>query len=79
MTTVNVTEFRSHASGLLDRVENGEKLIVIRHGRPIAEVIPVARQNDGQPSWKRPGLRLSTKGISLSETILAERNHESIS
>jgi len=34
----------------------------------------VARQNTEQPSWKRPGLRLSTKGVSLSETILAERN-----
>jgi prevent-host-death family protein len=79
MTTVTLTEFRSHASGMLDRVENGETLVVIRHGRPIAEVTPVANQNNGQPSWKKPGLRLSTKGISLSAAILAERNRESIS
>ena len=78
MTTVTLTEFRSHASGMLSRVENGETLLVLRHGRPIAEVAPVASQNNEQPSWKRPGLRLSTKGISLSETILAERNRESM-
>lgn len=79
MTTITLTEFRSHASGMLDRVEKGETLVVIRHGRPIAEVIPVERKNSELPSWKRPALRLTTKGISLSETILAERNRESIS
>ncbi len=79
MTTVTLTEFRSHASGMLSRVEKGETLIVLRHGRPIAEVLPVANQNNGQPSWKKPGLRLSTKGLSLSTAILAERDRESIS
>lgn len=78
MTTVTLTEFRSHASGMLSRVERGETLLVLRHGRPIAEVTPIAKQKKEQPSWKRPGLRLSAKGISLSETILAERDHESI-
>ena len=53
MTTVTVTEFRSHASGMLSRVEQGETLLVLRHGRPIAEVTPVADQNSRQPSWKR--------------------------
>jgi len=78
MTSVTLTEFRSHASGMLSRVENGETLLVLRHGRPIAEVKPVANQNNGQPSWKKPGLRLSTKGISLSAAILAERAHENV-
>lgn len=79
MTTVTLTDFRSHASGMLDRVEHGETLLVLRHGRPIAEVTPVVNQNVRQPSWKKPGLRLSTKGISLSRIILAERDHESVS
>jgi len=79
MTTVTLTEFRSHASGMLNRVENGETLLVLRHGRPIAEVTPIANKDNGQPSWKKPGLRLSTKGTSLSAIILAERDHENIS
>jgi antitoxin (DNA-binding transcriptional repressor) of toxin-antitoxin stability system len=64
---------------MLSRVERGESLLVLRHGRPIAEVIPIVSQNKELPSWKRPGLRLSAKGISLSATILAERDHESVS
>ena len=79
MTTVTLTEFRSHASGMLTRVENGETLVVLRHGRPIAEVSPIVHQRDGQPSWKMPALRLVTKGAELSSAILDERVHESLS
>ncbi len=73
MTTVTLTEFRSHASGMLTRVEHGETLVVLRHGRPIAEVSPAARENDTQPSWKKPALRLTAKGAVLSSVILEER------
>ena len=73
MTTVTVTEFRSHASGMLTRVEHGETLVVLRHGRPIAEVFPAAREGDTQPSWKKPALRLTAKGAALSSAILEER------
>lgn len=79
MTTVTLSEFRSHASGMLTRVENGETLLVLRHGRPIAEVTPVANQSNQQPSWKKVGLRLSAKGAELSSAILSERANENIS
>lgn len=74
MTTVNLTEFRSHASGMLTRVENGETLVVLRHGHPIAEISPIARQNDAKPSWKKPALRLTAKGAALSSALMEERN-----
>ena len=79
MTTVTLTEFRSHASGMLTRVENGETLVVLRHGRPIAEVSPIESRDDATPSWKRPALRLTTKGAGLSSAILQERARESVS
>jgi prevent-host-death family protein len=73
MTSVTLTEFRSHASGMLTRVEHGETLVILRHGRPIAEISPAARGGDTQPSWKNPALRLTAKGASLSSAILEER------
>jgi len=79
MTTVTLTEFRSHASGMLTRVEHGETLVVLRHGRPIAEVSPVTRADDGQPSWKKPALRLTAKGAALSSVILEDRAVEGVS
>jgi prevent-host-death family protein len=73
MTTVTLTEFRSHVSGMLTRVEHGETLVVLRHGRPIAEVFPAAREGDTPASWKKPALRLTAKGAALSSAILEER------
>ena len=78
MTTVTLTEFRSHASGMLTRVENGETLVVLRHGRPIAEVSPIADGENRGPSWKRPALRLSAKGAALSAAVLEDRTGEGI-
>ena len=79
MTTVTLTEFRSHASGMLSRVEHGERLVVIRHGRPIAEVSPVSDVAGANPSWKKPALRLVVKGASLSTAILTGRDDEGMS
>lgn len=78
MTTVTFTEFRNHASDMLDRVERGESLTVLRHGRPIAEVCPAPSLQTGQPSWKQPALRLTIRGAGLSVGILDERAHEGI-
>jgi len=79
MTTVTLTDFRSHASGMLTRVEHGETLVVLRHGRPIAEVSPIVEKESTLPSWKRQALRLSTKGAGLSSAILEDRAHEDVS
>lgn len=79
MKTVSLTEFRSHASGLFTLVENGETILVLRHGRPIAEVSPVENLKDSQPSWEKPALRLSAKGSGLSSAILEERTREGVS
>ena len=76
MKTVTFTEFRKHASGLFSDVEGGENLVVLRHGKPIAEISPVSPNPEGTPSWKRRGLRLTTKGAALSTAIIEERRSE---
>ncbi len=73
MKTVTFTEFRRHASTLLDDVENGEIVRILRHGHPVAEVTPLSNDLSETPSWKRPGLKLTTKGLALSQAILDER------
>jgi antitoxin (DNA-binding transcriptional repressor) of toxin-antitoxin stability system len=73
MTTVTFTEFRRQASKMLSDVEKGEVLVIERHRRPIAELCPVGRERSREPSWRRPGLRLTSPGASLSKAILEER------
>ncbi len=75
MKTISFTEFRNHASDMMTAVENGETILVLRHGRPIAEIAPVTAQ---QPAWKRPALRLSTTGAGLAAAIIQEREHEAL-
>jgi len=72
MKTATFTEFRNNASNYFDEVEKGEKIVIIRHGKPVAEIIPIQAQTD-QPSWKQPGLRLQKKGLSLSQAIIKDR------
>ena len=72
MKVVTFTEFRQNATTYFDVVEKGETVRVLRHGKPIAEVVP-ASVEEGIASWKQPGLKLSIKGISLSREILRER------
>ncbi len=72
MKVVTFTEFRQNAATYFDVVEKGETVRVLRHGKPIAEVVP-APVEEGMVSWKKPGLKLSIKGVSLSREILRER------
>ena len=73
MRTITFTEFRKHASGFLSEVENGEQLVVLRHGKAIAEINPPTLNNLTEPSWKKPRLKLIMKGKTLSQTILEDR------
>jgi len=73
MKTVTCTDFRKNASTLLTEVQHGETIVLLRHGSPIAEIIPFSDQLPQEPSWKRPGIRLQIKGSTLSSAILEER------
>jgi prevent-host-death family protein len=73
MRTINFTEFRSSASLLLSAVEKGEIIIVMRHGKPIAKILPADMKDEEIQSWKKPALRLVTKGKNISSAIIDER------
>ncbi|MBL8025697.1 MAG: type II toxin-antitoxin system Phd/YefM family antitoxin [Fibrobacteres bacterium] len=75
MISTAFTEFRKHTAAYLDKVENGDTVVITRHGRPIAEV--VAPTDSGSKSWKRKAIRLNIKGASLSKVLLAERSKNS--
>ena len=77
MKTITFTEFRQHASSLFSAIEEGEIIVVLRHGKPIAEITPLSREA-ARPSWKKPGLRLTVKGASLSSAILEGREDENV-
>ena len=40
MDSVNVQEAKTHLSRLLTRVTAGEEIVISRHGRPVARLVP---------------------------------------
>jgi prevent-host-death family protein len=72
MKSVTFTEFRSNASGILDMVEGGETVRVMRHGRPVANIVPIDRPV-GPAAWQGRGLRLVVPGAQLAAAVLKER------
>ena len=73
MKTVTFTDFRKNASGLITEVEHGETLVLLRRGRPVAEIVPFTDKPRREPAWKKPAVRLQIRGSELSSVILNER------
>ncbi len=71
MKQATFTQLRSHAKDYFDIVESGEPVLIVRNGKPIADIVPL--QQD-LPSWKRRVAQpLLINGVSLSRIILEER------
>lgn len=50
-----MSEFRAHASEMLDLVEKGDSIRILRHGKPVAELVPIRAEVPAQvPRWKQP-------------------------
>ena len=73
MKTITFTDFRQKASGYITQVEHGEAFIIVRHGRPVAEIIPFSDKPDKMPAWKEKGIQLQLQGSDLSSAILEDR------
>lgn len=45
MDTVNIHYAKTQLSRLLERVEAGEEIVIARHGKPVAKLVPFASQH----------------------------------
>lgn len=54
MQILPLSEFRANASAMLDLVEQGETVRILRHGKPVADLVPVQPDQPRKiPHWKR--------------------------
>ena len=78
MHTLPLSEFRANASAMLDLVERGETVRIMRHGKPVADLVPVkADQPDTLPNWKRPiepRKVVRPDGKTIAQLIIDERD-----
>jgi prevent-host-death family protein len=77
MHIVALSEFRAHASAMIDLVERGETVRILRHGKPVAELVPTKPELTAKvPRWKLPiePLRMVRKdGKTGAQLIIEER------
>lgn len=72
MIEISADELNQKIVMILSRIEKGERYIVIREGKPIAEITPV---KNSSPSWKRRVEKITIpNGVSIQDYVEAERN-----
>jgi prevent-host-death family protein len=81
MREVQSSEAKTHLTQLLSDVERGETIVITRHGRPIARLVPeldqrverVKRAMDQIKALRATGSSITGSNISIAE-ILAARH-----
>ena len=77
MQTIALSEFRANASAMIDLVERGETVRILRHGKPVAELVPCKADMSAKiPHWKLPIVPLNIvrpDGKTGAQLIVEER------
>lgn len=75
MKTVGAFEAKTHLSSLLEEVAGGEEILITRHGKPLARLVPVASSGRERRLEAISHLRSFAKGRRLQGlTIRALRD-----
>ena len=79
MQVLSLSEFRAHASEMLDLVEKGETVRILRHGKPVAELVPLKPEAAEPPSYLQPfePVMALPEGYSAVRTLIEERQNAS--
>ena len=74
MASVTAFEAKTRFGELLDRVSKGEEVVITRHDKPVARLIPEGTQRDDEVRRSVDGLRELQKRIrSRSKGTLTDR------
>jgi prevent-host-death family protein len=66
MTTVTALEAKTRLGKILERVANGEEIVITRHDKPVARLIP-----EGRPSLDK--VRQAVAGMRSLRAEMAQR------
>ncbi len=74
MADIGAYDAKTHLPKLLERVEKGERFVITRHGKPVAELIPVAARDTEAISRAIADVRavrqrLARRGVQLRDVL----------
>ena len=76
MIEVTVKEARKNFRLILDRVERGEDIVITRRGKKVVRMTNLHDERTSLESLKNFRMDIQLKGLSLSQTIIDQRNDE---
>jgi prevent-host-death family protein len=76
MITVGAFEAKTHMSFLLERVAQGEEIVITRHGKPLAQLIPVDVADRSRIDLAISKLKTLRKGRNLGGSSWQELRDE---
>ena len=76
MLEVNVKEARSNLSSILDKVEQGEDIVITRRGKRVARITHLDENPTPLKSLRKFREHIKLKGKSLSQTVIMQREEE---
>lgn len=74
MLKISMKDARQRFRELLDRVEQGEEIIVLRRGRPVARFIPPEKKGKRLPVLDDFRQSIGTTGTSSAQLVREERD-----
>ena len=72
MTKVGAYEAKTRLSELLKRAASGERIVVTKHGVPVAELIPAGKTNNVSPKETIAAIKSFRKGHRLNGVSIRE-------
>jgi prevent-host-death family protein len=74
MSDIGAYDAKTHLPKLLERVEKGERFVITRHGKPVAELIPVATRDTAAIARAIADVRavrgrLARRGVRLKDVL----------
>ena len=77
MTTINASDFKARCLAILDRVhETGERVVILKRGRPVAELSRVISKENQYPQTELKGTVVITGDV--TEPVFPEEHWESL-
>jgi prevent-host-death family protein len=72
ITSIGAYDAKTRLSELLDRVERGEQIVITRHGKPVARLVPEggydkAAAHAAVARLRELGKQLASRGVNLTD------------
>ena len=76
MRTISVATARGHLADLIDEVGSGEAVVITRHGREVARIVPSQQAGSPLPSRAEARRAMVSAGATVGRSVVRKLRDE---